>query len=214
MRILSTIILFNLWAFQINGQAPTNNTFSKLESTTVAERFSIYTTYLTLTNFGKPETNTHHYEILFGYQLTPKDRIGIKAATWKLFAPMGIPIWSDQFVNKDSFYPGRLKETGAGFTYQRKLWKGLFATIELLPLRTEYISEEGITLSKGFKQYNSYHVGYQIPLFKKGKIFIEPQLHMNHWIINTNVPESFKNEEAKWNNFFLIEPNLYIGIKL
>jgi len=213
MRILNALLFCTFLVFQVNGQVGIKNISPKPEPSTVDYRYSLSTTFLSLTNYGKPATNTHHYEIQFGYQLTPKDRIGIKAATWKLFAPMGIPIWHDQFLDPDAFYPGRLKERGVGISYQRKLWKGLFASIELLPLRTEYVSDEGNTLSKGFKQYNSYHLGYQIPLFKKGRIYIEPQLHVNHWIVNTDVPEPFRNEEVKWNNFFLIEPNIYLGIK-
>jgi len=213
MRFLSALILCTILVWQVNGQVTSNNLSIKPEPSKANYKYSLYTTYLSLTNFGKPATNTHHYEIQFGYQLTQKDRIGIKVATWKLFAPMGIPIWDDQFLDKEAFYPGRLKEAGIGITYQRKLWKGLFAAVEFLPLRTKYISEEKNIISKGFKQYNSYHVGYQIPIFKKGRFFISPQLHVNHWIINTNVPEAFRTEEAKWNNFFLIEPNIYIGIK-
>lgn len=176
-------------------------------------KFSVFTTWLSFSNFGKPETNTHHYEVQARYYLTDKDAIGIKAATWKLFAPMGIPIWDEQFLDKEAFYPGRLRETGVGVTYQRKLWKGLFAVLEILPLRTTYLDEADIKVGSGFKLYNSYHLGYHLPLFKKGRFFIEPQLHVNHWPVNTNVPETFKAEENKWNNYFLIEPNLYLGIK-
>lgn len=175
--------------------------------------FSFSTTYLTFTNFGKPERNTQHYEFQVAYHLTQKDRVGVKAATWKLFAPMGIPIWNNQFLKNESFYPGRLRESGVGATYQRKLWKGLFTTLEVLPLFTTYLDDTGGQLAKGFKLYNSYHVGYHIPLFKKGRFYIEPQLHVNHWPINSNVPGEFKVAEDKWNNYFLVEPNLYIGIK-
>ena len=54
-------------------------------------KFSVSTTYLTFLNFGPEETNTHMYEFHFGYKITPKDKIGIKVATWSLFEPMGIP---------------------------------------------------------------------------------------------------------------------------
>ena len=176
-------------------------------------RFSVLTTWLSFSNFGKPETNTHHYEIQARYQLTDKDAVGIKAATWKLFAPMGIPIWDEDFLDREAFYPGRLRETGLGVTYQRKLWKGLFTSIEILPLKTTYLDDSESKIASGFKLYNSYHLGYHIPLFKKGRFFIEPQLHINHWPINTNVPGTFKTEENRWNNYFFIEPNLYLGIK-
>ena len=176
-------------------------------------KYSVFTTWLSLSNFGKPETNTHHYEIQARYYFSKKDAIGLKIATWKLFAPMGIPIWDEQFLENESFYPGRLRETGVGATYQRKLWKGLFATIEIMPKKTTYLDATGTKIGDGFKLYNSYHVGYHLSLFKKGRFFIEPQFHVNHWPVNTNVPESFKIEEDKWNNYFLVEPNLYFGIK-
>lgn len=175
-------------------------------------KFSIFTTWLSFSNFGKPETNTLHYEILAGYHLTPKDRIGIKVATWKLFAPMGIPLWDDRFLDKESFYPGRLQETGIGVTYQRKIWKGLFATVEVLPLFKNYLDTENKKVGSGFKLYTTYHVGYHIPLFK-GRFFIEPQIHLNHWTINTNTPAEFKAAEVGTNNYFFFEPNLYFGVK-
>lgn len=175
--------------------------------------FSLHTVLWTFTNFGKPETNTQHYEIQGRYYLTDKDAIGIKVITWKLFAPLGIDLWDDQLLNEESFFPGRLRETGVGVVYQRKLWKGLFATLEVVPLFTKYIDESEIKIANGFKLYNSYHLGYHIPLFKNKRLFIEPQLHVNHWPINTNVPEAFKIVEEKFDNIFLIEPNIYFGIK-
>lgn len=176
-------------------------------------KYSLLTTWLSFSNFGNPETNTHHYELRFAYQLSSKDQIGVKFATWKLFAPLGIDIWNDELLDRDYFYDGRLRETGFGVTYQRKLWKGLFATIEVMPLFTKYLDNDGNKKGNGFKLYNSYHLGYHIPLFKKGRFFLEPQLHVNHWPINNNVDDDFKVEEDKWDNVLLIEPNLYLGFK-
>ncbi len=176
-------------------------------------KYSILTTWLSFSNVGNPATNTQHYELRFAYQLTPKDQIGVKLATWKLFMPLGIDLWDEAFLDKAYFFPGRLRETGIGITYQRKLWKGLFATLEIMPLLTEYIDDSGNLLSKGFKVYNSYHLGYHIPLFKQGRFFIEPQLHVNHWPINNDVHADFKVLENQWDEFFLVEPNLYLGVK-
>ncbi len=176
-------------------------------------RYAINTTWLSFSNFGNPETNTEHYELHARYYITEDDAIGIKLATWKFFAPLGIPIWNEKFLDREYFYPGRLRETGAGVIYQRKLWKELFATLEILAFKTSFLDQEGSKIQSGFKLYNSYHIGYHIPLFRKGRIFIEPQIHVNHWPINTNVLSSFKVEEDKWGNIFLIEPNIYLGIK-
>jgi len=73
----------------VSGFCQNTTTNSK---STADYNFSVFTTWLSFSNFGKPETNTHHYEIQARYHLTNKDAVGVKVATWKLFAPMGIPI--------------------------------------------------------------------------------------------------------------------------
>ena len=70
------------------------------------------------------------YEFHFGYKITPKDKIGIKVATWKLFEPMGIPLWDPLLMKESEWYPGRIRESGIGITYQRFLWKGLFTQLK------------------------------------------------------------------------------------
>jgi len=174
-------------------------------------RFSVSTTLLTFLNFGDEKTNTHHCELHFGYQLTSKDNIGIKVASWKLFAPMGIQMWDPKFQDESEFFPGRLAECGIGVTYQRMLWKGLFTAIEVLPLYKSYLDENNEEIGNGFKLYITIHAGYHIRLFKN-RMFIEPQIHCNYWPIDTNAPQSFREKESKWNNYFLFEPNLYIGV--
>jgi len=174
-------------------------------------RFSISTTWLTFANFGDEKKNTHHYEFHVKYALTQKDKIGIKFATWKLFEPMGIPLWDSLIMQESEFYPGRLRETGLGITYQRMIWKGLFVTIEILPQLKTYYDENNKKVGSGFKLYTSYHLGYRIPLFKN-RMFIEPQIHCQYWPIDTKIPKGFIDKERKWNNYFLFEPNIYIGI--
>jgi hypothetical protein len=177
----------------------------------IRKEYSISTTYLSLTNFGEEKTNTHHYEIHIGHNLTPRDIIGIKIATWKLFAPMGIPMQEQLEFDESNFYPGRLRETGIGVTYQRMLWKGLFASLEVLPQLKNYLDDDNNRLRNGFKLYTSYHIGYHLPLFK-GRMFVEPQVHCQYWPIDTNTPQAFKLEDDKWNNYFLFEPDLYLGV--
>ena len=186
---------------------------NKQSSETSTERnFSVSTIYLSFMNFGEEKTNTHHYELHVGYKLTPKDRIGIKLATWKMFAPMGMPMQEQLKFDENNFYPGRLREMGLGVTYQRMLWKGLFATIEVLPQLTTYIDKNDKKIENGFKLYTSYHLGYHVSFFKD-RVYLEPQIHCQYWPVNTNVPQTFKEKESKWNNYFLFEPNLYIGFK-
>ena len=173
-------------------------------------KFSVSTTYFTFIN--SLPNSVSMYEFHFGYKITPKDRIEIKVATWSLFEPMGIPIWDTLLMKESEFYPGRIRESGIGITYQRFLWKGLFAQIEILPLWKIYLDENKNKISDGFKLYTSYHLGYHLPLFKN-RLFLEPQVHCNYWPVDTKGPQGFEEMENKWkNNYVLFEPNLFIGI--
>jgi hypothetical protein len=181
-------------------------------STVQKHKYSVSTTYLSFLNFGEEKTNTHHYELHFEYKLTPQDKIGIKLATWKMFAPMGMPIPEQLKFDESNFYPGRLRESGVGVTYQRTLWKGLFVATEILPQLKTYLDENNTKLANGFKLYTSYHLGYHIAFFKD-RVYIEPQIHCQYWPIDTNVPQAFKAKDDEWNNYLLFEPNLYLGAK-
>ena len=172
-------------------------------------KFSVSTTYFTFINFGPKSISM--YEFHFGYKINPKNRMEIKVATWRLFEPMGIPLWDPLLQKESEWYPGKIRESGIGITYQRFLWKGLFAQIEILPLWKMYLDENKKKIGDGFKLYTTYHLGYHIPLFRN-RLFIEPQVHCNHWPIDTEGPVGFEEKEIKWNNYFLFEPNLFIGV--
>jgi hypothetical protein len=204
--LVSTILAIALFATTSFGQNKMKDSDKLLNY-----KFSVSTTYLAFANFGAEETNTHHYEFHFGYNLTSKDKIGFKVATWKLFAPMGMPMKEQLKFDESNFYPGRLSETGLGFIYQRILWKGLFASIEILPLYKTYLDENDNKVDNGFKLYTTYHLGYHIPLFKN-RAFLEPQIHCNYWPVDSKGPQGFEEKESKWNNYLLFEPNLYLGI--
>jgi len=203
------IAVFTTLAFSQNHSKTARGT---IKDTVLNHKFSISTTWLTFDNFGPEETNIHMYEFHFGYRITPKDRIEIKVATWKLFEPMGIPFGDPLLMKKSEFYPGRLRESGIGITYQRFLWKGLFTQVEILPLWKIYLDEYKNKIGDGFKLYTTYHLGYHIPLFKN-RLFLEPQIHCNYWPIDTKGPQGFEEKENKWNNnYFLFEPNIFIGV--
>ncbi len=204
-------LLLCLSLAQLFGQEPVQTSGSGDVRSLTGHRYSVSTTYLSFMNFGAEETNTLHYEIHFNYKLSPRDIIGVKAATWKLFAPMGIQMWDPHFLDETEFYTGRLRETGIGITYQRFLWKGVFASAEILPLLKTYLDEEMKTVGNGFKLYTTWHLGYHIPLLKN-RLYIEPQVHCNYWPVDTGTPQSFGEKDEKWSNYFLFEPDLYIGI--
>lgn len=210
IKKITTAFLFALFVLQVTGQSLSSKAESSGKGNDPFRKFSLSTTYLTFANFGAEKTNTHHYEFHLGYRLSPKDKIGIKVASWKLFAPMGIQLWDDEFLQESEFFPGRLSEKGIGLTYQRFLWKGLFATAEVLPLLKTYLNEDQEKIGDGFKLYTTWHLGYHIPLFKD-RLYIEPQLHCNYWAVDTKAPQAFQERESKWKNYFLFEPNIYIG---
>ena len=160
--------------------------------------------------------NTRHIELHIKRNLDDKNIIGLKLATWRLFQPMGIVWWDgllDKIESESEFYPGHVRETGIGITYQRMLWKGLFATVEVLPQFQTYLDENENKVGDGFKLYNSYHLGYHIAFGKQKRFFIEPQVHCQHWMFDNNAPEGFRALDDKWRDYFLFEPNLYFGIK-
>ncbi len=181
------------------------------------KKFRLSFPVIILSNIGNggARTNTQHVELHFKYKLDSKNIFGVKLATWRLFQPMGILWWDgllDKVENKSEYYPGYLRETGLGISYQRMIWKGLFATIEVLPQLKTYLNEDNSKIGNGFKLYTSYHIGYHIPFFKN-RMFIEPQIHCQNWMIDTNTPSQFKALDNKWRSYFLFEPNIYLGVK-
>jgi len=159
--------------------------------------------------------STQMIEFHIKRKLDNKNIIGLKFASWRLFQPMGIQWW-DGLLNKleteSEFYSGHVRERGIGITYQRMLWKGLFATVEVLPQFQTYMDLNGDKIGNGFKLYNSYHLGYHISIGKKKRFFLEPQIHCNQWMFDNKAPEGFKELDDKWTNYFLFEPNIYLGV--
>jgi hypothetical protein len=205
-KLITTAFLLTLIFSQVFCQSPSS---IGDDDSAPYHRFSFLTTWHSFTNWLGDDIGM--YEFHFGYRLSPKDKVGIKAAIWKLYQPLGIPLWNPKLMDKSEYYPGRLREYGGGVFYQRMLWKGLFASVEVMPLKQTYLDLNDKKIDDGFRLYTSYHLGYYIPLFK-GRAFIEPQIHCNYWPIDTQYPDGFKEKEKKWNNFFLFEPNVYIGI--
>lgn len=157
--------------------------------------------------------HTQHFELHIKRDLDDKNIVGLKFATWRLFQPMGILWWDGLLDSIDSgkeFYPGHVRESGIGVTYQRMLWEGLFASVEVLPQLKTYLDKDGSAIQHGFKLYTSVHLGYHLAL---GNFFIEPQVHSQFWILDTNTPKAFKAHDDKWRDYFLFEPNLYAGVK-
>ncbi len=214
---MKKLLIICLALFTIHGFAQQISKQEKNHDTDLKYRVSFPAIILGNIGKGGERTNTQHIELHVKRELDAKNIVGFKFATWRLFQPMGIQWWDglkDKIDSETEFYPGYLRETGIGISYQRMLWKGLFASVEVLPLYKTYLDLDDKKITNGFKLYNSYHIGYHFAFGKKKQFFIEPQFHCNVWHFDTNTPESFKQLDNKWDSYFLFEPNLYIGIKI
>lgn len=188
------------------------------KKTEVTHKYSVSLPYFIITDpigdSWDDRQNVQMVELHIKRNLDDKNIIGLKFATWRLFQPMGILWWDgllDKLESESEFYPGHVRETGIGISYQRILWKGLFTTVEVLPQYKTYLDLDGNNVGNGFKLYNSFHLGYHIPIGKKKRFFIEPQVHSQFWVFDTNTPDEFKALDDKWRNYFLFEPNIYVG---
>ncbi|MBB3122747.1 hypothetical protein FHS04_000235 [Mesoflavibacter sabulilitoris] len=213
---MKKLLIICLALFTIHGFAQQISKQEKNHDTDLKYRVSFPAIILGNIGKGGERTNTQHIELHVKRELDAKNIVGFKFATWRLFQPMGIQWWDglkDKIDSETEFYPGYLRETGIGISYQRMLWKGLFASVEVLPLYKTYLDLDDKKITNGFKLYNSYHIGYHFAFGKKKQFFIEPQFHCNVWHFDTNTPDSFKQLDNEWDSYFLFEPNLYIGIK-
>jgi len=213
---MKKLFIIGLTFFTLNVFAQNNTEPSKHSDTDLKYRVSFPAIILGNIGKGGERTNTQHFELHIKKELDAKNIVGIKLATWRLFQPMGIQWWdglTDKIDTETEFYPGYLRETGIGFSYQRMLWKGLFASVEVLPQYKTYLDLDNKKIANGFKLYNSFHLGYHFAFGKNKRFFIEPQVHSQFWVFDTNTPDAFKQLDNKWKNYFLFEPNLYIGIK-
>jgi len=215
IKRISTSFLLAMFVAQAFCQN-SEKSYSPSDKDSVADfKFRISSPWHTFAKFENDKPSVQMYEFHFKYDLDAKNIFGLKFATWRLFQPMGILWWDgllDKIDSQTEFYPGFVRHTGLGVTYQRMLWKGLFATVEVLPQLKTYLDEDKNKIGNGFKLYTSYHLGYHIPFFK-GRMFVEPQIHCQYWPIDTNTPQPFKDINDKWRNYFLLEPNIYIGVK-
>ena len=213
---MKKLFIIGLTFFTLNVFAQNNTEPSKHSDTDLKYRVSFPAIILGNIGKGGERTNTQHYELHIKKELDAKNIVGIKLATWRLFQPMGIQWWdglTDKIDTETEFYPGYLRETGIGISYQRMLWKGLFASVEVLPQYKTYLDLDNKKIANGFKLYNSFHLGYHFAFGKNKRFFIEPQVHSQFWVFDTNTPDAFKQLDNRWKNYFLFEPNLYIGIR-
>lgn len=183
-----------------------NNSYSQTRTTSEPRNF-VGTSPFSIANlFPEP---ADFYELNYGYMLTSKDALIVRAITWKYNEPLGIP-YGPSFESPDERYPGYVRAFGIGIGYKHYVWKHLFAAGYAIPFLQNFNTPENKKIQSGFQLFLQAQIGYHFNLFKSN-FYIEPAIECNYWPINTNFPKSFKVFEDRWPNYFLTEPFLTVG---
>lgn len=151
------------------------------------------------------------FQLNGGVRLDPRNVLGFEAITWSYGAPLGIP-YGDDHGKAEFNYPGRVRSWGLGIAYQHFWWKGLYTSAHALPFFQTYKDTTDRVIQRGFQLYLILRTGYHIE-FARGRFFAEPSLAIPYWPVETNMPASFAAKEQQWNNYFLLEPGLHLGVK-
>lgn len=173
-------------------------------------RFYIGSSLYVLGNFIPNDKNPPEYvQLNFGYRLTRKDVVSVEFKRSIYAWPLGIP-FGPSFDKPGLNYPGHARILAPTLAYQRFWWKGAYTSVYALNAFEKYMDENKKKIGNGYTLYLNFHVGYQFKFFKN-RVFFEPAIGCSYWPIRTNVPESFKKVEEKWNNYF-IQPGLHFGV--
>jgi len=176
---------------------------------TTYKKWYIGSSFLMLGNLIPDDPNAPEYvQLNVGYRLTPKDVVSFEFKRSVYNWPIGIP-FGPSFDAPGLNYPGHARILAPTLGYQRFWWKGVYTSIYALNAFEKYIDENKKKIGNGYTLYLNFHLGYQFKFFKN-RFFFEPAIGCSYWPIRTNVPESFKEAEQKWPNYF-IQPGLHFG---
>jgi len=156
-----------------------------------------------------PKNRPDFVQLNYGYRITGRDVISLELKTWKYAWPLGIP-YGKSFQAPEEEFPGYIREYGFALTYQRFLWKGLYAGVHVMNAWQSFVNEDGNKIDNGFQIFNTYRVGYHIKLFKD-RFFIQPSIAVTHRPYHTKMPDGFKKIDDDWSKFFFGEPGLHFG---
>jgi hypothetical protein len=157
------------------------------------------------------ENPPNFFQLDLGYRLTGKDIIIISPKTWKYAWPNGIhPFLNDAYYKPEEKFPGYVREYGITFSYQRFIYEGLYAQLDVMPTLQSFVNDNGKKIDDGFQIFNSYRVGYHFKLFND-KFFFQPSICVTHRAYHTTLPNGFKQLDDKWSKFIFPEPGLNIG---
>jgi hypothetical protein len=183
--------------------------YSKQDST--YRKYFIGSTLFMLANLLPDNNKPEMVYLNFGYRITGKDVISLEFKTWKYAWPIGIP-YGKSFEAEGEGFPGYIREYGVSLNYQRFLWNGLFAQVDVMPAFQTFVNDNGNKIDNGFQIFNTYSIGYHVKLFKD-RFFLEPSIAITHRPYQSKMLDSFKQIDDRWSRFFFGQPGLHFGFK-
>ena len=198
------LVIALLGAFSLNLQAQ----YAKTDST--YKRWFVGSTLFLLGNLA-PTNPPDFFQLNVGYRITGKDVITLEPKTWKYAWPNGIHfLFNKSYGKPEEAFPGYVREYGLSVAYQRFLWKGLYAELNVMPSLQDFVNGQGKKIDNGFQIFNTYRAGYHIKLFKD-RFFIQPSIAITHRAYHTTLPDGFKQLDDKWPKFIFGEPGFHFG---
>lgn len=194
------LILMMASTLQVKAQ------YAKEDST--YKKYFIGSTLFMLANLIPDNNPPEMIYLNLGYRITGKDVISLEFKTWKYAWPIGIPFGKSYEAEGEGF-PGYIREHGVSLNYQRFLWKGLFAQVDVMPAFQTFVND-GKKIDNGFQIFNTYSIGYHIKLFKD-RFFFQPSIAMTHRPYQSKMPDSFKQVDDRWPRVFFWQPGLHFG---
>ncbi len=196
-------------AFVLVSSLQVNAQYAKTDST--YKRWFVGTSLFVLLGNLDQENPPNFAQIDVGYRITGKDVIRMSPKTWKYAWPNGIhPFLNKAYKKPEEKFPGYIREIGITMSYQRFLWKGWYAQLDVMPAWQIFVNDNGNKIKDGFQIFNSYRLGYHFKLFKD-KFFFQPSICVTHRAYHTELPDGFKQLDDKWSKFVFPEPGLNIG---
>lgn len=177
------LILLMMGSFQLKAQ------YAKTDSS--YKRWFVGSTLFLLGNLAT--TNPpNFFQLNVGYRITGRDVITLEPKTWKYAWPNGIhPFFNKAYGKEEEKFPGYVREYGVSVSYQRFLYNGLYAELNVMPSLQDFMNNNGKKIDNGFQVFNTYRAGYHIKLFRD-RFFIQPSIAVTHRAYHTRLPDGFK----------------------
>jgi hypothetical protein len=201
-------ILFMAFVLMITGTLQLKAQYAKTDSS--HKKWFVGSTLFLLGNLA-PTNPPDFVQLNIGYRITGKDVITLESKTWKYAWPNGIhPFLNKAYGKQEEKFPGYVREYGLSVSYQRFLWKALYAELNVMPTLQNFVNNNGLKIDNGFQVFNTYRIGYHIKLFKD-RFFIQPSIAITHRAFHTTLPDGFKQLDDKWSKFVFGEPGFHFG---